>query len=73
MAMQAPPIGEPGFNLYADQGKRIKSANIVFIVIPTVFVVLRVVSRKISRAGYWVWRSRLGDLGIVVLIRFVVK
>ena len=52
MATEAPPIG-PGFDLYADQSGRLKSANIALIILPTIFVVLRLVSRKVSRAGYW--------------------
>lgn len=54
MANEAPPIGQPGFNLYANQADRLRASNIAFIVIPTIFVILRLVSRKISRAGYWV-------------------
>ena len=52
MATEAPPIG-PGFDLYADQSGRLKSANVALIILPTIFVVLRLASRKVSRAGYW--------------------
>ena len=52
MATEAPPIG-PGFDLYADQSGRLKSANFVLIILPTIFVALRLTSRKVSRAGYW--------------------
>lgn len=68
MAMQAPPIGQPAFNLHADQGERIKASNIIFIILPTFFVILRLVSRKISSAGYWVRRYRLPNNGSRVLI-----
>ncbi|KAF6235933.1 hypothetical protein HO173_006129 [Letharia columbiana] len=65
MANEAPPTGEPGFNLQADQGDRIRASNIAFIIIPTVFVVLRLVSRKISRAGYW-WDDLLIVLALLL-------
>lgn len=52
MATNAPPTG-PGFDLYADQGPRLKASNIALIILPTVFVALRLISRKVSRAGYW--------------------
>lgn len=52
MATEAPPTG-PGFDLYADQSRRLKSANITLIILPTIFVTLRLLSRKVSRAGYW--------------------
>ena len=73
MATQAPPIGEPGFNLYANQGKRIRSANIVFIIIPTFFVILRLISRKISRAGYWVRQFESSDNERTMLMYYVDK
>ena len=52
MATAAPLIG-PGFDLYADQSGRLKSANIALLILPSIFVALRLVSRKVSRAGYW--------------------
>lgn len=48
-----PPI-PPGTDLTADEGPRIIAANVALIVLPTVFVILRFVSRKIARAGLWV-------------------
>ncbi len=52
MATEAPPIG-PGFDLFADQRRLLKIANIILIILPTIFVALRLLSRKVSRAGYW--------------------
>lgn len=54
MATTPPPF-DPVFDLYANQQGRIRASNIVFIILPTIFVILRLISRKISRAGYWVW------------------
>lgn len=62
MANATPPIREPRFNLYADQGDGIRASNIAFIIIPTVFVILRLVSRKISRAGYGHGQKRHTDM-----------
>lgn len=64
MATQAPPIG-PGFDLYADQSTRLKASNIALIILPTIFVVLRLISRKVSRAGYW-----YDDLLVVIALLF---
>lgn len=54
MATLAPPIEDPGLDLYANQAGRLRGANIVLVILPTIFVALRLASRKISRAGYWV-------------------
>ncbi|MDI1490806.1 MAG: hypothetical protein OHK93_002010 [Ramalina farinacea] len=43
----------PGINLEADQGRRIITANIVLIILPTIFVIGRFASRHIAHAGYW--------------------
>ncbi|KAL2046064.1 hypothetical protein N7G274_001511 [Stereocaulon virgatum] len=52
MATIAPP-SSPGFDLYANQQERIRISSIVLIILPTIFVILRLVSRGISKAGYW--------------------
>ena len=52
-AAGVPPI-PLGTDLQADKGPRIISANIALIVLPTIFVILRFISRHIARAGYWV-------------------
>ena len=51
MSLEHPP---PGVDLDADQGDRIISSMIALIILPTIFVILRLSSRKISRAGFWV-------------------
>ena len=51
----------PGIDLHADQGSRVISSGIVLIVLPTVFVIVRFVSRVIAKAGFW-W----DDLLVVV-------
>lgn len=43
----------PGVNLKADQGPRLVGSMITLIVLPTLFVIARLVSRKVARAGYW--------------------
>lgn len=53
MASQPPP----GIDLSADQGPRIVSSMIALIVLPTIFVIGRLVSRGIARAGFWVSES----------------
>ena len=63
MASEAPPLGR-GFNLYASQETRLKASNIALIILPTLFVALRLISRKVSRAGYW-W-----DDGLIILSLF---
>ena len=44
----------PGIDLYADQKTRIIGSMVALIVLPTLFVIARLVSRKVSHAGYWV-------------------
>lgn len=46
-------IPHPGIDLNADQGARLVGSMIVLIVLPTLFVIARLVSRKVARAGYW--------------------
>lgn len=43
----------PGIDLNADQGPRLVGSMITLIVLPTLFVIARLVSRKVARAGYW--------------------
>ena len=47
----APPAN---IDLDADQGGRIVSSMTALIVLPTIFVIGRLVSRQIARAGFWV-------------------
>ena len=52
--MDVPPIGKPGFDLHADQRGRIIGSYAAIITLTIIFVFLRLLSRKLSRAGYWV-------------------
>ena len=54
-------IPPPGIDLYADKGPRVISSGIALIILPTLFVIVRFVSRTIARAGFW-W----DDLLVVV-------
>ena len=51
MASLPPP--PPGIDLQADKGPHIVSSGIALIVLPTVFVVLRLISRYLAEAGFW--------------------
>lgn len=44
----------PGIDLNANQQGRLVSSMIALIILPTAFVILRLISRRVSRAGYWV-------------------
>ena len=54
MSMDDFATDKPGFDLYADQRGRIIGSCVAFISLSIVFVFLRLLSRKLSRAGYWV-------------------
>jgi len=62
MASSQPP---PGLDVYADQEQRVISSGIVLIVLPTVFVILRFVSRFIANAGLW-WDDVLVVLALLL-------
>ncbi|KAL8890628.1 MAG: hypothetical protein Q9192_005843 [Flavoplaca navasiana] len=53
MSLDAPPLDDPNFDLYADQRGRIIGSSTAFIVLTTVVVVLRLLSRKLAHAGFW--------------------
>ena len=53
MAIDAPPVGQPGFNLHADQQGRIVGSMVTLLILSTSFVMLRLLSRKFSKAGVW--------------------
>ena len=42
-----------GIDLHADKGPRVAYSGITLIVLPTLFVILRFISRAIARAGFW--------------------
>ncbi len=54
MSTDLPPTDEPGFDLYADQRGRLIGTLTAVTTLTTTFVFLRLLSRKLSRAGYWV-------------------
>ena len=66
----------PGTDLKADQGPRLVGSMITLMVLPTIFVIGRLISRKVARAGYW-WDDLFvvlacvgdasGNLGFVLL------
>lgn len=51
----------PASYMNANNTDRMLGANIALVLIPTVFIVLRLTSRFLSKAGYWVLRFALGD------------
>lgn len=48
-----PPLGEGGMGINADQRGRIIGSCVAIFIITDIFVLLRLVSRKLARAGYW--------------------
>lgn len=60
--MSGPPpavFHQPGFNLYADQGDKILGTMIALIVLASTFLILRLTSRHLARAGFWVSEKRI--------------
>ncbi|KAI4286587.1 MAG: hypothetical protein L6R35_004157 [Caloplaca aegaea] len=62
MATNAPPFDDPNFDLYADQRGRIIGSLTAILIITTLTVALRILSRHLARAGFWpiplLWRLR---------------
>lgn len=54
MSLDTPPLDDPNFDPYADQRGRIIGSSTAFIVLTTIVVVLRLLSRKLAHAGFWV-------------------
>lgn len=48
------PLTDSTMDIYADQRGRILGSSIAIFIITDAFVVLRLVSRKLAQAGYWV-------------------
>ena len=48
------PVGNAAVDIHADQRGRIIGSCVAIFVITDIFVLLRLVSRKLARAGYWV-------------------
>ncbi|KAL2058653.1 hypothetical protein ABVK25_001381 [Lepraria finkii] len=63
MASLPPP--PPGIDLKANQGPRVISSGIALILLPTIFVLLRFVSRWIAQAGFW-WDDLLVVLSLLL-------
>lgn len=60
----------PGIDLLADKGPRVTSSGIALIILPTLFVIVRFVSRAIARAGFW-WGTRTSELLCPILCQFL--
>ncbi|KAL8958011.1 MAG: hypothetical protein Q9183_005920, partial [Haloplaca sp. 2 TL-2023] len=52
------PLDDPNFDLHADQRGRLIGSLTSMIILTTVFTALRLVSRKLARAGLW-WDDHL--------------
>lgn len=65
MSATAPaPQGQAGFDIHADQRGRIIGTSVAVFVLTDCFVGLRLLSRKLARAGYWVSERERG-LGLI--------
>ena len=53
MASNLPPYDQPGFDLHASRQPRLVGVDVTLIVITTIFVSLRLCSRRVSGAGLW--------------------
>lgn len=53
MSSYQAPLDKSGFDLHADQRGRIIASLTSIIVVTTVIVALRLLSRKVARAGFW--------------------
>ena len=59
-------VDNPNVDLHADQRGRIIGSSVAIFIITDIFVLLRLVSRKLARAGYWV---RLRDVECDIKVR----
>ena len=57
--MNSMPQEESHFDIHDDRGVMLQAAMIALIVISTSAVFLRLLSRKVAHAGYWVRPSHL--------------
>ena len=62
-----PPINQPGFNLYADQGPHLIASMTALIILSTTFVSLRLLSRHMAHAGYW-WDDILIIVALLIAL-----
>ena len=58
-------VPPPNIDLHADKGTRVMSSGIALIILPTVFVIVRFVSRVIARAGFW-WDDLLVVVSLIL-------
>lgn len=65
MATELPSSFGPDFDIHASHTSKLLGSSIFLIVLPTIFVILRLVSRKVAGAGYW-W----DDLCILLALIF---
>lgn len=63
-SMSGPPAG---LNLHADQGGKILGTMIALIVLASTFVVLRLTSRHLARAGFW-WDDVLIAVALLLAV-----
>ncbi|KAL8994842.1 MAG: hypothetical protein Q9188_006953 [Gyalolechia gomerana] len=67
MATDTAPLDQPGFDLYANQQGRIIATSAALIILTAVFVLLRLLSRRLSRAGLW-WDDLLAVIALAFCI-----
>ena len=58
-------VPPPDIDLHADKGSRVMSSSIALIILPTLFVIVRFVSRVIARAGFW-WDDLLVVVSLIL-------
>lgn len=65
--------GDAQTDIHGDQRGRIIGSCVAIFVITDIFVLLRLVSRKLARAGYWVRYSEWRDatVNVEVLMAFI--
>ncbi|KAI4169093.1 MAG: hypothetical protein LQ343_005956 [Gyalolechia ehrenbergii] len=67
MATDTASLDQPGFDLYANQQGRIIATSAALIILTAVFVLLRLLSRRLSRAGLW-WDDLLAVIALAFCI-----
>ncbi|KAL9003497.1 MAG: hypothetical protein Q9188_003638 [Gyalolechia gomerana] len=67
MSSYQAPLDKRGFDLHADQRGRIIGSLTAIVVITTIVVALRLLSRRVARAGFW-WDDYLSVFALVASI-----
>ncbi|KAL9599289.1 MAG: hypothetical protein Q9219_003916 [cf. Caloplaca sp. 3 TL-2023] len=70
MPADTPPLDQAGFNLYASQQGRIIATSAALIALTTTFVSLRLLSRRLSRAGLW-WDDAFAVIALFRRILYI--